>query len=207
MNNEATFAGKIKGTAWKWLIVGHRWLGIGTCLLFAMWFASGLVMMYVAFPSLTKAERIALSQRIDWSRITITPEQVLRGLSLGEYPRELRLVMMNGEPVYQVNASGWPPRVLSAVDGRLIEHTDSRSALSIARSSAPDAKPMSAKTLEADQWTVAQSFHSHRPLYRVALNDPSGTELYISSQTGEIVLDTTARERAWNWVGSVAHWL
>lgn len=207
MNNEATFAETLKRTAWKWLIVGHRWLGIGTCLLFAMWFVSGLVMMYVAFPSLTKAERIALSQRIDWSRVAITPEQVLHGLSLGEYPRELRLVMMNGEPVYRVNTSGWPPRVLSAVDGRLIEHTDSRSALSIARSAAPDAKPMSAKTLQADQWSVAQTFHPHRPLYRVALNDPSGTELYISSHTGEIVLDTTARERAWNWVGSVAHWL
>lgn len=207
MNNAAAFTETLKRTAWKWLVVGHRWLGIGTCLLFVMWFLSGLVMMYVAFPSLTKPERIALSQRIDWSRVTITPEQVLRELSLDEYPRELRLTMMNGEPVYRVNVSGGPPRALSAVDGHIIEHTDSRTALSIARGSAPDAQPMSAKTLEADQWTVAQTFSPHRPLYRIALNDPSGTELYVSSRTGEIVLDTTARERAWNWVGSVAHWL
>jgi len=41
------------------LYIGHRWIGIATCLLFAMWFVSGLVMMYVAFPSLTEGERIA----------------------------------------------------------------------------------------------------------------------------------------------------
>jgi len=31
-----------------WLIVVHRWIGIVTSVLFAMWFVSGLVMMYVA---------------------------------------------------------------------------------------------------------------------------------------------------------------
>ena len=32
---------------------------IVTCLLFAMWFVSGVVMMYVAFPQLTTRERLA----------------------------------------------------------------------------------------------------------------------------------------------------
>ncbi len=38
-------------------------------------------------------------------------------------------------------------------------------------------------------------------------NDAPGTELYVSSTTGEVVLDTTRRERAWNYAGSVAHWI
>jgi hypothetical protein len=58
-----------------------------------------------------------------------------------------------------------------------------------------------------DQWTVAGQYDRYRPLYRVALNDASGTELYVSSATGEIVLDTTRRERIWNYAGSVAHWI
>ena len=29
----------------------------------------------------------------------------------------------------------------------------------------------------------------------------------MSSVTGEVVLDTTRRERAWNYVGSVTHWI
>jgi uncharacterized iron-regulated membrane protein len=58
-----------------------------------------------------------------------------------------------------------------------------------------------------DQWTVPNGFGRHRPLYRIALNDNAGTELYVSSVTGEVVLNTTRRERAWNYVGSVAHWI
>jgi uncharacterized iron-regulated membrane protein len=58
-----------------------------------------------------------------------------------------------------------------------------------------------------DQWTVSERFDSHRPLYRIALNDRLGTELYVSSTTGEILLQTRWRERAWNYVGSIAHWI
>ena len=36
----------------------HRWLGIGMCLLLTLWFASGIVMMYVEYPQLTDAERL-----------------------------------------------------------------------------------------------------------------------------------------------------
>ena len=54
---------------------------------------------------------------------------------------------------------------------------------------------------------MPNGFDRHRPLYRIALNDNAGTELYVSSITGEVVLDTTRRERAWNYVGSVAHWI
>jgi hypothetical protein len=44
-------------------------------------------------------------------------------------------------------------------------------------------------------------------LYRIALNDSPGTELYVSSKTGEVVLETARRQRLWNYAGSVAHWV
>jgi len=232
----------LRSTAWRWLIVGHRWLGIATCLLFAMWFASGLVMMYVGFPDLTRAERLALSQRIDWRQVTLTPERVLHELQLQEFPRELRLVMMNGEPVYRIKAAGSPPRSVSAVDGHVIDHVTPMQALAIVRAATePLAAAVAARddatrlsfvhagaprsigdegpaapvqphsvavqTLHNDQWTVAGTFDFDRPLYRIALHDERGTELYVSSHSGEIMLDTTARERTWNWVGAVLHWL
>jgi hypothetical protein len=58
-----------------------------------------------------------------------------------------------------------------------------------------------------DQWSVPNNLDAHRPLYRIALGDTEGTELYVSSVTGEVVRDTTARERAWNYAGSVTHWI
>ena len=195
-----------KATAWKWLIVGHRWLGVATCLLFAMWFASGLVLMYVGFPELTRAERLSLLQPIEWNEVRIAPERVLHGLALGEFPQNFRLEMMAGEPVYRVEARGWPRQTLSATTGRIIEGVDARQALAIVRTVAGDANA-TVTTLERDQWTVAQTFEGHRPLHRVALDDLSGAAFYVSSRTGEIVLDTTSRERGWNWVGAVIHWL
>jgi hypothetical protein len=58
-----------------------------------------------------------------------------------------------------------------------------------------------------DQCTLAGELDRYRPLYRVALNDSSGTDIYVSRTTGEVVLATTHRQRAWNYAGSVAHWI
>lgn len=136
----------------------------------------------------------------------IMPQAVLRGLSLDEYPRSFKLTMMLDEPVYRVASAGWPLRSVSAIDGRVIEHVDAKAAMEIARAADPAATPQSVTTIANDQWSVSQSFEPHRPLYRILMRDVAGTEIYVSSRTGEIVLDTTARERAWNWVGAVLHW-
>ncbi len=37
----------------RWLYLIHRWAGVVLCLFFAMWFVSGVVMMYVGYPKLT----------------------------------------------------------------------------------------------------------------------------------------------------------
>jgi hypothetical protein len=58
-----------------------------------------------------------------------------------------------------------------------------------------------------DQWTLAGELDRYRPLYRVALNDPSDRNLYVSKITGEIVQATTRRQKVWNYSGGVAHWI
>jgi PepSY-associated TM region len=109
----------------------HRWWGVAFCLLFAMWFASGIVMHFVPFPE--RSERPATH--------------------------------------------------------------------------AIDASPAGAELIDYDQWTVAGDYDADRPLFRYALNDNSGTEIYISPRSGQVVLTTTRSQRLANYVGSVAHWL
>jgi hypothetical protein len=41
----------------RWLFLVHRWLGIPLCLVMALWFLSGMVMLYVGYPKLTLEER------------------------------------------------------------------------------------------------------------------------------------------------------
>jgi uncharacterized iron-regulated membrane protein len=59
--------------------------------------------------------------------------------------------------------------------------------------------------IEPDQWTLQS--RQHLPLHHFALGDNAKTEIYISSRSGEVVMDTTASERFLAYLGPVAHWL
>src|SRR5215467_12598113 len=51
---------------WRALVVLHRYLGVAVGLLMALWFVSGIVMMYVGFPRLTEAERLRAVSPVPW---------------------------------------------------------------------------------------------------------------------------------------------
>lgn len=191
----------------RWLYLTHRWIGIATCLLFAMWFVSGVVMMYVAFPSLTDRERVAALPLIAWNKVQVTPDRAMAIAGVTQYPRDLHLSMMDDTPVYRL--AQWDGRAvsISAIDGRVVDRIVPEQALAIA-SHHPQAKHLQLlDTVTRDQWSVTARYDGMRPLYLIALGDDDGTELYVSSRSGEIALDTTRRERIWNWLGSVPHWL
>ena len=192
------------------LALVHRWLGILCCLLFAMWFSTGIVMHFVPFPSLTEAERIEGLAVVDGSRVVHGPADAVRASHIEEVTR-VRLLQRADGPVYIVSgASG-----MAALDATTLSSAVVRSdhlALVIAtdhgrRRGLDVARATFAELATHDQWTVPNGLDPHRPLYRVALNDRHGTELYVSSTTGEIVRDTTRAERRWTYVGSVAHWI
>jgi hypothetical protein len=192
------------------LILLHRWLGVAFCLLFAMWFASGIVMHVVPFPALTEAARFAGLAPIDLARVKIGPAKARQASGIGDATR-VRLIQRADGPVYLIAGSA-RLAALRADDGSPAPVRSDESALAIAADYARHRGwSVSAAKVAAlsayDQWTVPGTFDAHRPLYRVALNDGPGTELYVSSATGEIVLDTTRRERVWNYPGSVAHWI
>jgi hypothetical protein len=136
----------------------HRWWGMAFCLLFAMWFASGIVMHFVPFPARIEAGHsggLAVTDRGE-----VSSEQDALHIATA-YAREGRLDVSHGR----------------------------------------------VELIDYDQWTVAGEFDSDRPLYRVALLDHAGTELYVSSVTGNVVLLTTQDMRLANYLGSIAHWV
>src|SRR5262249_49598551 len=42
----------------KSLVFLHRWMGVALCLIFLVWFVSGIVMMYCGYPGVTAADRL-----------------------------------------------------------------------------------------------------------------------------------------------------
>lgn len=196
---------KLGKTGKRWLHLGHRWLGIVTGLFFATWFVSGVVMMYVAYPSLTEPERRAGLPAIAWDAVRVSPDAALADEP--GFPRALSLSMRGAEPVYRVARWDGSRRAVSAVDGRAIGPASPDEALAIAGHDPRSLRPAYRDTLAYDLWTVHQRYDAVRPLHRIALGDADGTELYVSQPTGAVVLDTTAHERFWNWFGAVPHWL
>lgn len=192
------------------IVFMHRWLGIAFCLLFAMWFATGIVMHFVPFPSLSEAERFAGLAPIDIARVTIGPVDAVQASGIANVER-IRLIQRSDGPTYVVLGSSML-RAVRASDGADAPATSPEIALAAARDHANrrglDAPRASVVQLaNYDQWTVPNGFDRHRPLFRVALDDIRGTQVYVSSVTGEVILETAQGERAWNYAGSVLHWI
>ncbi|MGM4920709.1 PepSY domain-containing protein [Tardiphaga sp. 813_E8_N1_3] len=198
---------KLTRTLRRWLYIGHRWVGIVTCLFFAMWFISGVVMMYVAFPNLSDTERLATLPDITWEKVTLSPDDAMKKAGAARYPRDLRLNMIADEPVYRLTGWDGKRQTISAIDGRAITDVSKQQALAVASYHPASQSPQLEEIVDRDQWSVTARYDPLRPLYLIALGDDAGTKLYVSSRSGEIALDTSRTERFWNWLGSIPHWI
>ncbi len=185
------------------LYFGHRWSGIILCLFFAVWFVSGVVMMYVPFPSFRAPERIAGAPPIDWAQVRVGPGAVLG--ELGALPDEMRLEMSGGRPVYRIVTSDGRIAIGADTGGR-IGPVDAGQARRIA-SAFGRAPAVSVDLVARDQWVITRAFARQAPFWRVRLGDGTRTDLYVARATGEIVQNTNAHERFWNWLGAVPHWI
>lgn len=196
-------------SAWKAakrrLYWGHRWTGIVLCLLFAIWFISGVVMMYVPFPSFRAEERVARAAPIAWDQVRIRPDQALAVLSASRFPDEMRLEMTGDAPVYRMtDAKGH--HAVSAATGALIGPVDRDRAMRIA-TAMTGTPAASAEPVDRDQWVVTRAYARIAPFWRVRIADTAGTDIYVTQAAGEIVQDTARQERFWNWLGAVPHWI
>lgn len=192
----------------SWL---HRWLGVAFCLLFALWFATGAVMIYVPFPSLSEGDRIASAEPLPLSTPGLTPEEALSALGDAQVER-LRLVGVLGSTRYLAELADGSVAVISDRPAAS-PWLDAGQAAQVAGRFAGKAfigdigVAGVAGPFAYDQWTVHQRFDAVRPFFRASLGDEDGTELYVSARTGEVLQRTTAFARGWNWVGAVAHWI
>jgi hypothetical protein len=194
----------------RWLTLVHRWLGILFCLLFAMWFATGIVMYFVPFPALTEADRMEGLAPLDMSRVLRGPVEAITASGRQDVTR-VRLRQRSDGPLYLLSgASGVAALHADDLANAGVGSADLAVAIAVdhARRRGKDVtRTAFADSAAFDQWTMAGGLDRRRPFYRVALNDEAGTELYVSSVTGEVVQGTTRFGRRWNYLGSVAHWI
>lgn len=189
------------------LYLWHRYIGVALCAMFALWFVSGVAMMYVKFPILYPADRFSFLQPFHPSTVVVTPDEAVEKAGLADPPRRIRLASLLDRPVYYMLPRGQRWVGVYADNGERLEGVSPNIAALIASRAHADAPTRYVGTVETiDQWTLTNSLNLHRPLHRVAVDDDRGTEIYVSSVTGEIVMRTTRSERALAWVGPIIHW-
>lgn len=197
----------------KLLYFSHRWLGIAMCGFLAMWCISGVVMMYVGFPELTRDEHYAGLEPLVADRVNVALEEPLALADSEARIEQLLLTSSAERAVYLLKEEGASWKGMYADTGATIAQLPAEAAVAAAvgfsRAGHSD-KAVTGKHLERlhmDQWSVSDGLHPYRPLHRVSIEDGMGTELYVSSLTGQVVRDTRRSERIWNWLGSNLHWI
>ena len=191
----------------RYLYLWHRWLGIVLCLFMAMWFISGVVMMYVGYPKLTPREHLAHLPPLSVDECCISLARALTSADYRQPPDSMRLTSLRGQPHYVLGYRGARDVAINARTGERVSSISASQALQAARQFAPDAVTQASGLIDEDVWTHSRALDADRPLYRVQLLDSNQRLLYISSHTGAVVRDATANERLWNWAGAWIHWL
>ncbi len=190
----------------RFLTLLHRCLGVMLCLFFAMWFLSGAVLIYHPFPSLSESERLAHSVNIDLARIVISPLSAIESSGI-QLPARLRVIDVDGQPAYVVHSRKNTLKVIGGEIGTELTSVTKDGAKRIAGQFLEQSPSEIIGPLDYDQWIVHQRFDAYRPFYRIHFDDLPHTVLYVSTRTGQVLQQTRRFERAWNYIGAVAHWI
>jgi hypothetical protein len=193
----------------KYALLTHRWLGVIFCALFVVWFISGIVLMYWDFPTVSARDRLAKSPSLDASAIHISPQEAFAKLESDEVPARVRLLTLDGRPIYRFQfVSSSPPTTLDvyADDGQLAEITPAMAQRIAMRWADETSAPTLVEPVKnLDQWTVFPEVRRGRPYWKFAWAD--GQEVYISQATGDVSQHTTRATRFAAWTGAIPHWL
>jgi hypothetical protein len=196
---------RLRARVSRFVVYTHRWLGIALGALFAAWFVSGIVMMYVGMPSLPATERLQHSPVLDFSTATVSPADAAR--TLDDPLDAIRLSMLDGRPLYRLRAGATVTSIF-ADDGRPLATLSRDAAVRVARAFAPEGAASvryDGYLTGPDQWTLEAG--RQLPMHRIALGDAGDSRLYVSERSGEVVLKTTAASRRWAYPGAILHWI
>jgi hypothetical protein len=186
------------------VILLHRYLGIGLCVLFTMWFVSGIAMIYARdMPRLTQGRRLERMAAIDFSRVHIPASEAAARAGLARPPSGVTLTVVMGRPAFRFGTT-----TVFADTGELMAPVSAAESVTIASAflRAPEAQVRHLARLDtADQWTIA--VRRQMPLHKIDAGDEAHTVLYISERTGEVLVETTRASRTLAWIAAIPHWL
>ena len=148
----------------KILIYTHRWLGIVWCLIFIVWFVSGIAMLYWQMPRLTAEERLMRMSILDLSSVSVSAAQAAANAHIS--PSRVRIAMLDDRPIYRFS-DGTQWAAVYADTGEILSEVSADDALAIVRRFVPQhalTLRYEAQLDDSDQWTLTNTIRDHMPV-------------------------------------------
>ena len=173
----------------RYLYLWHRWSGIALCLFMALWFVSGVVMLYVGYPKLTPAEHLAGLPPLSAKNCCVSLETALAASGESAPPQSAKLTSVANEPRYLL---GFPGKAQVAVDartGQIIAPIDRNAALAAVQAFSGGAQVSYLGLVYEDMWSHSRALGAERPFHVIQVEDPQQRRLYVSQHNGRVLLD------------------
>lgn len=178
----------------------HRITGTVIALFFAMWFITGLVLLYHSYPRLSDKEINGHCEALPDSlpaieTLTAQLTDTLQALSIRQF---------QGQTLVDITTTDTTYTCCSDSTLQVAPITD-KTIMQVARQWA-DAPVIRIDTLyERQQWVLYSRYEKNLPMYRLFFDDAEKHQLYIDSRTAEVLQFTDRSSRFWAWVGAIPH--
>lgn len=164
---------------WRW----HRWLGYLIGIQVLLWIFGGLVMSWFDIETVRSEHRIAdhSAQALPPTSDLISLEQVVAQHGPA---KSVRLQFVGPDPAYIVEELTGAQTLVDAVNGTVISPLSAERALALALYDFEgDVVPSEPVLLDAHDG----DYRAALPVWKIAMNDGEGTNLYIAPDTGRVV--------------------
>jgi hypothetical protein len=180
----------------------HRLLGSGLSLAFVVWFISGFVMLFSGFPHANKESQFT-RQKVFVENDSITSilhestPTLLDGLSLEK---------VNQKPVFRISYSDGNKKLVDAKTLKPIHSINSSELDEIVKQHYKSAVQKKIILSDFDAWIPWSHYKKYFPIHKYYLADSEHSVIYMSERTGEIVQETTRKQRWLARFGAIPHW-
>jgi hypothetical protein len=181
----------------------HRWLGVALCLLFLVWFPSGIGIMYWGFPEIAPQDRLDRSPPLDASRIKLSLGEALVKADIVDADN-IRLNTFDGRPAYRFRIDRGETMIYADTGD---DQFETPRPLADRLAAAWTGQPADAARVESidevDQWTI--QLGRALPMWKYSW--PNGEQVYVSEVSGDVAQYTTSASRLGAYLGPITHWL
>lgn len=185
----------------------HRWTSAALCVLFAIWFISGLAMAYQVSPVVSEAQRLQFAQPLMNGLAVRSPAEISSIREQWPGAESLRIGLWNGRPLYRwlTSEQGW--QAAWADTGETATFTADVLTPEVQRwFGNGTAFRYVGPFREHSQWSYFAAARDHYPLHKFSTGGVGAEDAFFSSRTGEPVVATTWTTRAMYYLGPGLHY-